>query len=250
MIDIRLFGRTRVQTPHRVLEFTDFGGAKPRHILEILCLRGGGPVATPALADLLWEGRPPRSWPATMYSYVALLRRVLQPGIPGRHTVVRTTEAGYRLDPRGVEVDLHRFDRLVDEAGGSPPAIALPLWQQACGLAARDLLEHESGVSWAVRARAEHRARVVDAALAGARTALDLGVPLVAADLARRATLADPQNEEGWQVLIEGLGRAGRHLDAARACRHRLREAGTEPDAHTLRSAVLAAGPQQAGRDR
>jgi DNA-binding SARP family transcriptional activator len=244
LIDIRLVGTTQVRAGSRTLRFTDFQGAKPRQILEILCLHRGRPVATPALAELLWEGRPPAAWPATLYGYVALLRRVLQPGLPGRHTVVRTTEAGYLLDPATVQVDLHRFDALTARAVHSPPAVALALWQEACGLSDRDLLEHEPYVRWAVQARMEHRALVVDAALAGARTALELGAADVAVDLARRATLAEPLAEEGWQALIEGLGRAGRVAEAHRAyhaCRHRLLDLGVEPGPRTRRLAVLAA---------
>ena len=236
MIDISLFGTTRVRLPHRVLEFTDFGGAKPRQILELLCLHRGRPQSAGALADALWGGSPPPSWPATLYGYVGLVRRALQPGLAGRESAVRTTSSGYLLTGSEVRLDIEVFAGLTAAADRAEPEAALPLWEQACELGARDLLEHEPYLRWAVQARTEQRSRQLRAALAGARTALQLGRPEAAARLARNATAADPHAEEGWQALIEGLHAAGRTAEARRAyreCEARLRELGETPERHT-----------------
>jgi DNA-binding SARP family transcriptional activator len=153
------------------------------------------------------------------------------------------------LDATAVRVDVQQFDVLTTAAAHSEPAAALSLLQQACRLATHGLLEHEPYMSWAVRARTERHARVLDAALTGARLALQLDRPQEATRLARHATEVDPFAEEGWQALIESLGRSGRGAEARRAfrgCEIRLRELGERPDGHTRRLLADAA----AVRDR
>ena len=88
---VRLFGHTTVHTPDRTLRASDFMGVKPRQILELIALGRGEPVRKTAIAEQIWAGRPPRRWQVTLESYVALLRRAIQPGVPGRATVLSTT---------------------------------------------------------------------------------------------------------------------------------------------------------------
>ena len=64
---VHLFGHTTVHTPDRILRASDFMG-----------------VRKTAIAEQIWAGRPPRRWQVTLESYVALLRRAMQPGVPGR----------------------------------------------------------------------------------------------------------------------------------------------------------------------
>ena len=98
MIEIQVIGTTRVRIDSRVVEGRDFGGVKPRHLLEILALDLGSPVSKERLADLLWDGEPPTSYVATLEGYVSLLRSRLQPGVPARTSIVRTVNGGYVLD--------------------------------------------------------------------------------------------------------------------------------------------------------
>ena len=60
MLEIRLFGATTASTAQGTVG-VDLGGVKPRQILEILAVSAGAPVPKDHLADLLWDGRPPRS---------------------------------------------------------------------------------------------------------------------------------------------------------------------------------------------
>ena len=52
--EVRVFGSIRVTLDGRTLEARDFGGRKPKQLLEILVLNGGRHVAKDRLAHLLW----------------------------------------------------------------------------------------------------------------------------------------------------------------------------------------------------
>lgn len=257
---VAVFGHTTVHTPHRTLRASDFTGVKPRQILELIALGRGEPVRKAALAEHIWSGRPPARWQVTLESYVALVRRAVQPGVPGRATVLCTTTGGYRLDVDRVRLDLLEFDDLARRAAGAAPEHALPLWESALRVAGGTLLAAEPYATWAVDARRTHEQVLHDSAVTGAETALVLRLPERAVPLARRATEIDPLAEHGWQVLIRAQLAAGRRAEAAHAfhtCRAGLRrDLGVEPDARTreLLAGVLAdqavADPETAEPDR
>ena len=232
-----VFGHTTVRTPERTLRASDFTGVKPRQILELVGLGRGEPVRKAALAEQLWAGRPPARWQVTLESYVALVRRAVQPGVPGRATVLRTTAGGYRLDVERVRLDLHVFEDVARRAAVASPEAALPLWEDALRIAACPLLATEPYAAWAVEARQAHERALHGAAVTGAETALVLGLPERAVPLARRATEIEPLAEHGWQVLIRAQLSAGWRAEAAHAfhtCRAGLRrDLGVEPDART-----------------
>jgi len=243
---VHLFGHTTVRTPARTLRASDFSGVKPRQILELIALGRGEPVRKAAIAEHIWSGRPPRRWQVTLESYVALLRRAMQPGVPGRATVLCTTPGGYRLDTERAGIDLHDFDGLTRSAAHAAGREALPLWEQAVRAAEATLLATEPYAAWAVDARRTHERALHAAATAGAETALALQCAERAVPLARRATELDPLAEHGWQLLIRAELAAGRRAEAAHAfhaCRASLRrDLGLEPDVRTreLLAGVLA----------
>lgn len=217
MFTIHVFGMTSVRSPERMLQLTDLPGGKPRQVLEIVALARGAVVSKPVLADLLWAGHPPPRAIATLETYVAVLRRCLQPGTAGRDTIVGTIAGGYRLDPLRVRLDLDDFDELAAAAHRAAPVDAVTLWQRAADLAQRVVLEHEPHAEWAHATRVDYVRQSLQAAVRGAEAALDAGLLDDAIALARRATRQDPLAEDGWQALIEAQGRAGRPAEAARA---------------------------------
>jgi DNA-binding SARP family transcriptional activator len=233
MISIFLYGRTRVHAAGRVLLADAFPGIKPRNILELLTLARGASISKPALAEQLWDGRPPTSWPATLESYVALLRRTLEPGVPGRRTVVATASRGYRLDMDRVTVDLDTFDQLTERAARLPVAESLPAWERALLLAHREPLEDEPYAKWAADAREAHREAVLGATQRAAEAALALRRPERAAVHAEHATRIDPLAEHSWQLLLRALAQAGHRAEAVNAfhaCQAALRrELGIDP---------------------
>jgi DNA-binding SARP family transcriptional activator len=140
MLHVRLFGTTRVLDGNRVLGPGDFGGLKPRRILEALALHRGHQVSKDRLVDVLWANRPPADHTATLESYVSVLRRRLQPGTPARHSAIRTVPRGYLLDPNIARTDLDLFDELVARADTCTDTGARRLLDRASALASTELL--------------------------------------------------------------------------------------------------------------
>ena len=99
------------------------GGDRQRAILALLLTRPNEVVSTDRLADELWGASPPKRALNTIQYYVSQLRKAL-----GADRIV-TRPPGYliRVDPE--ELDLARFERLVDEGSAQSLHEALALWR-------------------------------------------------------------------------------------------------------------------------
>ena len=88
------------------------GGPKPRALLAALLLRAGEVVPADRLIDDLWGGESHEGDAAALRVNVSRLRKALP------HDVLKTRSPGYlvQIDPDAL--DLHRFERLVDEGRG------------------------------------------------------------------------------------------------------------------------------------
>ena len=245
VIEIKLFGETRVVDGRRTLGPRDLGGVKPRRVLEYLALHAGHPVTKDRLVEALWDDRPPATAVATLEAYVSLLRRLLQPGAGARASVVRTVHGGYQLDATAVRIDLVEFRTLVASAEDADCRRARTLLRRALAMSGGGLLESESDPGWAVTAREHTRGILVRACTSSARRALDCGDLDEALALARRGLSLDPLAEAAARTLVEALWRAGRRGEAVReyeALRRRLdEELGVDPSQQTrdLHLAVL-----------
>jgi DNA-binding SARP family transcriptional activator len=242
MLHVCLFGTTCVLDRSRVLGPGDFGGLKPRRILEALALHRGHQVSKDRLADILWGDRPPPDHVATLESYVSLLRRRLQPGTSPRRSAIRTVPRGYLLDPVAARTDLDLFDELVARAETRAAPDARRLLDRASVLASTDLLASPDETPWAEPIRADYRQRAVRAALLAAELALADGVADHAVRLAQRALNLNPHSEAGWRLVMRAHI-AGGDRDAAlrayRSCRRLLAtDLGIDPAPET--QAVLA----------
>jgi arsenate reductase (thioredoxin) len=251
MLHVRLFGGTHVLDGTHVLGPGDFGGRKPQRILEALALHRGDRVSKDRLVDILWTDKPPPDHVATLESYVSLLRRRLQPGIPARQSVIRTLSRAYLLDPTTTSTDLDLFDGLVIEAGNRPDREAHSLLDQASALASATLLDSSDDTWWAEPVRTEYRQRAVRAALRAGELALPHDVE-AALRLAGRALGLDILCESAWQLMIRAHAATGHRNEALRAyrsCRRMLAtELGIRPAPRTR--AVLAeavAGTRRSG---
>ncbi|WP_051706151.1 AfsR/SARP family transcriptional regulator [Nocardioides aequoreus] len=236
-MQVNIFGSTTVVGAAGPVR--DLGGAKPRQILEILAVAAGAPVSKEQLADLLWEGRPPRSHLATLESYVCVLRRSL--GGRGRESGIVTVQQGYRIDPVLLEVDLARFRSLLQEAHAAAlgPQARLRRYEEALDLAVGDLLADDLTASWASSERDRVRGEVVAARSGAAALALALDLDEAAIRHARAALVSDPHAEEAVRTLMSALHRSGRRPEALRSffdLRHRLGEdLGVDPSRETTR---------------
>ena len=260
MLEIRLFGAMSVVTPAGTLTGSELGGVKPRQILEILAISPGIPVPKHQMADLIWDGCPPRSYVSTLESYMCALRRKL--GLDrGRVSAIRTTNHGYVLDPAAAKTDLHEFRVLLQAAEGADPRTALDCLEAAVGLVTGELLAGEPYARWANQERSVQQNELVGAATLAARHAVSLGEPAVAVRMARTAVAVDVLAEEAWRLLMRALWASGRRSEALRAyseLRDTLgEELGADPAVETqalyleiLRDAPVATdGPRPDGRD-
>ena len=216
MIQVQLIGATQVRAGARVLEGRDFGGVKPRQLLELLALQVGVPVSKERLADLLWGGEPPASYVATLEGYVSQLRARLQPGVPARSSAIRTVHGGYLLDAEQARVDLGRVHELVADARAARSGAALPLLQQALDLAGAELLVSSPSAGWADAARQCLLRVLVDAGTLAATQALRLGQHELAVELADRVLARDPMAEEACRCAMRALWACGLSAEALR----------------------------------
>ena len=247
MIGIRLFGPTAVEIDGRLLPGVSVG-RRPRQILEILALSAGVPVGKDRIADLLWEGDPPASYPGTLESYVCLLRRGLGLG-SGRNSVLATTSTGYLLDPDRVHVDLTTFRGLTAISLDSSAAASVTRTVEAMRLVTGELLASEPYAAWAVEAREVTRREIVAACVRGARLAIGIGDVSHAVALANFAVDHDRLCEEAWQHLMRVHWLSGQRSDALRAYAELraaiVEELGEEPspDSRELYLAILRDNP-------
>jgi DNA-binding SARP family transcriptional activator len=202
-------------------------------------------VTKDRLAELLWDGQPPRTCTGTLESYVSLVRRRLEVS-GGRGSALASTAGAYVLDPAQVAVDLHEVRGLLSGqvGGGLEPSV-----EQALRLAPNALLASEPYAPWAQRERAVFGVEHVRACRRSGELALRQGRPDAAAELARRAIDHDPLSELSWQLLMRALCAAGATVEALSAYaelrRRTIDELGLEPgpDSQRLYLDMLHTGP-------
>ncbi|MFE7560864.1 BTAD domain-containing putative transcriptional regulator [Kitasatospora sp. NPDC057500] len=93
-------------------------GPMVRRLLGLLALKHPGPATRQEITDTLWPSGPPGSHQSLVHGYVGQVRRLLDPDGPRTApppAVVRTP-TGYRLDAAPGDIDLGRFDELLDRA--------------------------------------------------------------------------------------------------------------------------------------
>ncbi|WP_328841590.1 AfsR/SARP family transcriptional regulator [Streptomyces europaeiscabiei] len=95
---------------------------KQRQLLGLLLLHAGEIMPVCTCVTEIWGEHPPPSAATTLQTYVMHLRRLLarMPSVGSReaaHDRLRTTGQGYLIAVRPEELDLLRFERLVEQAG-------------------------------------------------------------------------------------------------------------------------------------
>ena len=116
-MDFRILGPLEVlEGGHQVA----LGGAKQRALLTTLLLHANEVVSTDRLIDALWEEEPPARADKALQVYISHLRKAL-----GRERL-ETKKPGYVLRVGDDELDLVRFERLLEEGR---PKEALALWR-------------------------------------------------------------------------------------------------------------------------
>ncbi|HEX5113573.1 MAG TPA: AfsR/SARP family transcriptional regulator [Pseudonocardiaceae bacterium] len=90
---------------------------KPRQILALLAINADRVVSTPALMTELWGQSRPRAASTTLHTYVAKLRRGIEPAVRGdggvdAKRILITEQIGYRLRAPVLDVDASRYEHL------------------------------------------------------------------------------------------------------------------------------------------
>ena len=238
MFKVQMFGSLVVDCGERQLSGRDFGGVKPKHLLEVLLINRGRAVTKDELADALWGDRLPRDQVATLEAYVSVLRTRLQPGAARRESIIITEPGAYRLDTSKVEVDLDEFDRLVMAAGSADRLHARQLLLEACDLVHGEVLEDRRYADCVQPLREHYRVEHVEALVRAA--ALFLTEPVEATEalrLAERSLAVDPLNEAAYRIVMKAANLIGRRDIAIRTydrCAHVLAtELNVEPSGAT-----------------
>ncbi len=125
-MEFRILGPLEVVERGRALEL---GGSRQRTLLALLLTRANEVVSADRLIDGLWAARPPRTAANALQYHVSRLRKVLAPAEP-----IVTREPGYVIRVGPDELDLFRFERLVEQARRSSPDEAAQLLRDALGL--------------------------------------------------------------------------------------------------------------------
>ncbi|WP_166521297.1 BTAD domain-containing putative transcriptional regulator [Modestobacter roseus] len=251
--------RFRVLGPLEVADddghLVDVGAAKPRALLTLLLAEPGRVVPVDRIVAALWGDEPPATATATLQTYVAQLRRLLEPGRAPREPprVLLTRPPGYLLDAAPADVDLTCFTDLVDRgdravAAGDPGGgvqlldRALALWR---GAPLAELTDSPSSVTERQRLtelRVRARERRCDALVA-------VGRPEAAVADLQQLVADHPLRERLWARLVAALYLADRQADAlaaVRRCAGLLRaELGIDPgpELRDLERAVLRHDP-------
>src|SRR5215210_4127855 len=110
-MEFRLLGPLEVWEDGRPLSL---GGTKQRALLAILLLRANEVVSRDVLIDELWGEQPPASAAHSVEAYVSRLRKTLHGDWAGEPILV-TRPPGYMLRVDFERLDLHRYERLLEE---------------------------------------------------------------------------------------------------------------------------------------
>jgi DNA-binding SARP family transcriptional activator/Tfp pilus assembly protein PilF/DNA-binding XRE family transcriptional regulator len=89
----------------------DIGPSMPRSLLALLALQPNRVVTREEIVDVLWGEHPPKSSLNLVYTYVARLRRALDPAQP-----ITAAHGGYLLKVDGDGLDALLFDELATQA--------------------------------------------------------------------------------------------------------------------------------------
>jgi DNA-binding SARP family transcriptional activator/tetratricopeptide (TPR) repeat protein len=189
---------------------------KHRALLAGLLLRPGRSVPVGDLVDIVWGERPPARPRNTIHIYVARMRAVVG-------DVIETTSDGYQIEADGTDVDIKRFDDLLNEARRCAERDdrdaeadvlreALALWRgEPLADVPSDVL-HRQVVPHLREQRMRAQERRVDVDLRRGRHAQLVGELMA-------LTAQHPLRERLWAQLMTALQHSGRRAEALEAYR-------------------------------
>lgn len=250
MLRIYLSGRISIEG-EALLGPSDFPGPQGQVAFAYLVLNRRGPVSRGTLADVLWHGRPPRSWDSALSAIVSRLRSLLnQAGVDGAATLTGAHGAYEMRLPAGTWIDheaaveaIHEAEALI--AGGDfkkaygPSAVARLVARRPFlpGQDSRFIEERRQQMDSVLVRALECRSRVY---------LWNDEFPL-AAEAARELLALRPLWESGYRLLMRAHTEAGNAAEALRVyeeCRQVIADelgVGPSPETRALHAEVLKA---------
>ncbi|MEU5024179.1 AfsR/SARP family transcriptional regulator [Streptomyces milbemycinicus] len=191
-------------------------GPRHRAVLARLIVARRRVVPVRRLAEDLWPEKPPADAVGAIRTFVAALRRILEPERPPRAParLLVTEGPGYALRADPDAVDAWSFERAVTAAAALPPEDAFARLDEALEWWRGPAYAEVADEPWARAKRsrlAELRLHAVERR-AEARLALGLAAE-TAADLDSHVA-EHPWREDAWRLLALALYRSGRQGDA------------------------------------
>jgi len=225
-MEFRILGPLEVLDEDRPLQLP---GPKQRSLLALLVLHANEVVSADRLIDELWPDEAPASGAAALQASVSRLRKALGAGAG----LLTTVAPGYVLRLASEQLDLYRFELLVQEAAAADPGTAAEKLRQALALWRGQPLADFAYERFAQAAIG----RLEELRLLAAERRIDADLALGRhAELAPEleSLVADHPLREGLRAqLVLALYRSGRQaeaLEAYQAARRRLvDELGIEP---------------------
>lgn len=242
---IRLFGSLSVEDGGRRLGAGDLGGTRPKQVLEILLAARGHRVPTERIAELLWGERRPKDDAASIQTFVSVLRRHLVTDRDHARQLVVTEQEAYRFATDRAELDLDRFDQLLERSSRESTGNARRSLEQALGLVRGDVLEDEPYALWAQDLRGSYQGRVLGAYLEAADAALaelDFDAALAHSEAAAALDRFSERAHRTAMLALYSLGSQHDALTRYRSFRTLLAdELGLDPTPETraLEAAIL-----------
>jgi DNA-binding SARP family transcriptional activator len=244
-VKFRILGPLEVVERDRVLPL---GGSRQRALLALLLTRANEVVSAARLIDELWPSGPPQNAANALQYHVSQLRKAL-----GRSNAIVTQPPGYVIRVGPNELDLLRFERLVDEAEHASPEAAGRLLHEALELWRGPPLAdvaHESFAQTEIVRLEELRLRALEL-----RIEADLAVGRAGELVGELETLVreNPLRERLRAGLMRALYGAGRQAEALEVYRQTrallVDELGIEPSPalQELERAVLRQDPTVVG---
>ncbi|NYI08290.1 BTAD domain-containing putative transcriptional regulator [Allostreptomyces psammosilenae] len=210
------------------------GGPRHREVLARLLAARRRTVTVSRLVADLWED-PPAGAVGAVRTFVAALRRALEPDRPPRSPsrLLVTVGPGYQLRADADAVDAWRFEEAVARAGTLPPAEAAPALAAALGLWRGPAYADFAEAEWARGERARLTALRLHAVEQRAEALLASGAAREAVPDLDEHVAAHPWREDGWRLLATALYRSGRQGEALTVLRRARRvlaeRLGAEP---------------------
>lgn len=224
MLDFRLLGPLEVERDGSPVEI---GGPKQRAVVALLALEAGRVVATDRLITELWGESPPRTASTSLQNAISQLRKAL-----GADAVV-TRPPGYLLAVEREHVDLHRFERILNDARAAEPVERREILKRALALwRGPPLAEftYEAFAQGEIARLEERRLAAVEDLL---ETELQLGRAAELVGEIESLVRENPLRERARGQLMRALYAAGRQAEALQAYQETRRvlveELGIEP---------------------